>query len=63
MKRDKNTVALYVDKDLVNLYKASLPMYEALKGVKKYIVENSTLSIFEGKTIIAKIDKALAEVK
>ena len=31
MSKDKNTVALYVDKDLVNIYKASLDMYEALK--------------------------------
>ena len=30
---DKNTVALYVDKDLVNIYKASLDMYEALKKI------------------------------
>ena len=29
--RKSNTVALYVDKDTVNIYKASLDMYEALK--------------------------------
>ena len=31
MKRDKNMVALYVDKDTVNIYKASLDLHEALK--------------------------------
>ena len=31
MKQSKNTVALYVDKDLVNIYKASLDLYEASK--------------------------------
>lgn len=31
MKRNKNTVALYADKNTVNIYKASLDMYEALK--------------------------------
>lgn len=33
IKQGKNTVALYVDKDLVNVYKASLDMYEALKAL------------------------------
>ena len=31
MRKDKSTVPLYVGKDLVNIYKASLDMYEALK--------------------------------
>ena len=31
MKRDKNTVVLHVDRSMVNIYKASLDMYEALK--------------------------------
>lgn len=31
MARDKNMVALYVDKSTVNLYKAALDLYEELK--------------------------------
>ena len=34
MKQDKNMVALYVDKDTVNIYKASLDLYEALKNIQ-----------------------------
>jgi len=43
MPRDKNTIALYVDKDLVNIYKAGLVMYEALKEILvKYGVDTPT---------------------
>ena len=37
MKRDKNTVAFCVDKDLVNIYKHALELYEALKKAQQDI--------------------------
>jgi len=60
MKRDKNTVTLYVDKDMVNIHKASLDMYEALKiacaeiQVKGYVSDNTKRVLKQAK---AKGDK------
>ena len=44
--RKSNTVALYVDKDTVNIYKASLDMYEALKVIRAMIKEDMLIGTF-----------------
>lgn len=49
MKQSKNTVALYVDKDLVNIYKASLDLYEALNAIDTLIRMNIEVGEFVNK--------------
>ncbi len=62
MKRT-NTVTLYVDKDLVNIYKASLEMYETLRDIRKFVLGVDALGPTDSQIIAAKCWLAIAKAE
>jgi len=60
MKSNKSTIAIYVDKDLVNLYKASLVMYEALRGISGWLVTSRNGRMPKMDSAINAVRQALA---